>query len=277
MSEAPLWIIQTNLGEMSDISKWLEALDAEGIARQAVDVIPFSGELPDIDHNGPVVCYGTTGFVASAGMAKRWSPGVWHNDEDFSYSAWSTHIGDLLLNSPDATIRTTIGGFLEETRPADSMVFVRPEFDHKEFVGQVMTAGEFRDWCATVVEGGLEPLGFDTPIVVGTPFGISEEWRLFIVEGRVVGSSRYRRNGRMDRLEGAPADVLEFAAVVNARWMPAPVYTLDICRSGGGLYVLEAQGFNSAGSYEADLRNVVREVTDFAVRTHVPKSERLPR
>jgi hypothetical protein len=257
-----LWLVQTNMGSASDIAAWTDALDAEGIPWQGVEVAPFSGEVPEVDWVGPVVCYGSTSFVVACKESGRFLPGVWHDDERFSYGAWAENLGAMLLNSPDATRRTTIGEYAAAavSDPGEP-VFARPERDLKEFNGAVWAAGELRDWCAKIAAGGFEPLGPDTPMVVGTPFGIAEEWRLFVVDGEVVAASSYRRGGKLDKREGAPPEVLEFAAEAIACWQPAPVFTLDVCRSGDGLFVVEAQGFNSAGHYACDLRAVVRAVS----------------
>lgn len=264
-----LWIVQTNLGQHSDIRRWVDALRAEGIAcREVDDIKPMSDDVPDIAWDGPVVCYGTTNFTQAC--RGRYVPGVWHDDENFTYAAWAEHLGELLLNSPDSTTRTTIARFVDCDEPDDRLVFVRPERDAKEFSGEVKTVGEFREFCRDVVrsDGAYFQLSGDTAVVVGEPYGISEEWRFFVVDGEPVSASRYRFRGRLCTVEGAPDDVWEFARMVAERWSPAPVYTLDICRSADNLYVMEAQGFNSAGCYAADLRPVVRRVSDRAVRDH---------
>lgn len=266
-----LWIVQTNLGQDSDVRKWIDALSAEGIAyREIDDIPPMSDEAPDVACDGPVVCYGTTNFTEACRRRGRYVPGVWHDDENFTYTAWVEHLGELLLNSPDATVSTTIARFVDWDEPDHRLVFVRPERDVKEFPGEVKTVGEFREFCRDVVRSGgaYFQLSGDTAVVVGEPYGISAEWRFFVVDGEPVSASQYRRQGRLYTVEGAPDDVWDFARTVSERWSPAPVFTLDICRSADNLYVVEAQGFNSAGCYAADLRPVVRRVSERAVRDH---------
>ena len=131
----------------------------------------------------------------------------------------------------------------------------------KEFSGEVAEIGKLRTWCREVMAGRFDQLGPDTRIVLGAPFRIRAEWRLFIVAGKVVAASQYHRDGRLKPEEGAPADVRAFAEFAARRWSPASVFTLDICRSGDGLYVVEAQGFNSAGTYHADLPALLRAVS----------------
>jgi hypothetical protein len=82
----------------------------------------------------------------------------------------------------------------------------------------------------------------------------------------VVTASQYRRDGRLSVQAGAPGVVLAFGEAVATRWSPASVFTLDVCQSGESLFVLEVQGFNSAGHYAADLRALVRAVSAQAAR-----------
>lgn len=261
-----LWIVQTNLGSASDVDDWLVALEMEQIPFHRFEVAPFSGNLPDIQHDGPVVCYGSTNFVVNCREGRRWTPGVWHDDQNFTWTAWAENLGELLLNSSIDCERTTIKGLLTSSRRDDEPVFVRPDKDLKEFSGEVAELGTLRIWCRDVVAGAFDQLGPDTNIVVCTPFGIGTEWRLFVVNGSVVTASQYRRGGRLSVQPGAPPEVLAFGEAAAARWSPASVFTLDVCRSGDELFVLEAQGFNSAGHYAANLRALVKAVSAQAAR-----------
>ena len=42
---------------------------------------------------------------------------------------------------------------------------------------------------------------------------------------------------------------------------------MDVGRSGDGLYIIELNGFNSAGFYAADLGELVRAIAALAMRT----------
>jgi hypothetical protein len=271
----PLWIVQTNMGSGSDIQSYVQAIRASGANVAEVDIIPFSGALPDIEHDGPVVVYGAVSFVSDAQKSGRWSPGVFAAPEVFTYEKWTEHYGDLLLNDSASTTRTTIGAFAESGLPPDQDVFVRPEHDNKAFNGEATTAGAFKAWCQIARVGDLAGVDASTPIVVGTPYGISAEWRLFVCEGRVQGASQYRSRGRLSKVQGAPDEVLDFARKAIALWDPAPVYVLDVCLSAGNPYIVEAQGFNSAGHYAADLVPVIAAANECAKRLWLQSRPRL--
>lgn len=261
----PLWIISTNMGASSDIDAYVAGVRASGADVAEVTHIPFSPDLPDVVHDGPVVLYGAVSFIDVAGASGRWRPGVFAGPEVFTYQNWARHYGDMLLNSPDATQLTTVGGFAADARPADEDIFVRPQHDTKSLVGAVWRAGEFRAWCEQASRGDYAGVGAATPIVVGKPFGIDSEWRLFVVDGKVAGASLYRHRGRLLKACGAPQEIMDFARAAIARWDPAKAYVLDVCTSAGNPYIVEAQSFNSAGHYAADIRAVAEAVNRVAV------------
>lgn len=262
----PLWLVQTNMGSNSDISNIIISLKDLKIDFCEVTEIPFSDDLPNIDYSGPVICYGSTWFIKKCLNSKKWFPAVWH-DDNFSYSAWVKNYNSLLLNSPDNVVRTTIGDYIHDTTFLDNdMVFVRPEYDYKEFCGEVMESAQFKKWCQTIQEGGFNQVTADTKIVVGVPYGITSEWRLFVVDGKVVAGSLYKDKGVLNKSSVVPKNVIDYGNMVAKLWSPASVFTLDICSSNNSLYILEAQGFNSAGHYATDLNILFQAVTNQAVK-----------
>lgn len=138
-----LWLVQTNLGSASDIGETVRAIRATGQACRELSLPPMSDDLPDLRHDGPVVCYGSTRFVTAAARSGRWRPGVWFDEEAFSYGAWARAYGALLLNDPAECERTTIAALAASDRQDrtwqdrkwqdDDPVFLRPERDLKEF------------------------------------------------------------------------------------------------------------------------------------------------
>lgn len=160
----------------------------------------------------------------------------------------------------------TIKDFCEDNRSASEYIFVRPQHDTKSLVGQVWTAGEFKKWCQEAKLGSYAEVNGDTPIVVATPYGIDAEWRLFIVDNQIISASQYHKAGRLFKSQGAPDGVLKFAQTVMERWNPAPAYVLDICESAKNYYIMEVQGFNSAGHYAADINKVVCAVNDLTIK-----------
>lgn len=260
------WIMETNMGEGSDIQAYVQGVKDSGANVVEVVHIPFSPDLPEVHVDGPVVVYGAVTFITAVQQAGAWPTGVFGTPETFTYEAWAKNYKEMLLNSPDGVELTTIGKFSTDNRDSEEDIFVRPQHDTKSLVGTVWTAGKFKDWCVEASKGDFAGIDKDTPILIATPYGIEAEWRLFVVDNKVISSSQYHRKGRLYKSPGAPQDILEFADKVIARWSPAPVYTLDLCRSAGNCYIVEAQGFNSAGHYCCDIKKVAEAVNEVAFK-----------
>jgi hypothetical protein len=255
------WLVQTNIGPLSGVADLLAALRAEGASFTEVEALPFTDTPPTvaIPDGHLALVYGTTNLVDVVSRHRPWTPGVFFDPAQFTYTAWAVHYGAHLLNSPDETVRTTLGQVLNLALPQPD-VFVRPERDLKEFNGAVWETDRFLAFAREVLEkGGFPQLNADTPIVMGVPHGIAAEWRTFITdEGEIIGASQYRKNGKVCHDAHVPDDVLAFAQARAREWSPAPIFVLDVARSGEGLFVVEAQCAHSAGFYATELRPWVR-------------------
>lgn len=227
--------------------------------------VPFSGELPEINVDGPVVFYGSVNFIKAVRDSGRWSLGVFGNMDTFTYENWAEHYNEMLLNSPDGVEKMKVGEFSMENRNPEDNIFVRPQHDTKSLVGSVMTVKEFYTWSLEARKGLFAEITYDTPIIIATPYGISAEWRLFVVNHEVVAASQYHKNRRLFKQAGAPENVMAFAKKAIERWSPVEAYVLDIGLSAGNCYIIEAQGFNSAGVYAASVFNIANAVNNVAI------------
>ena len=262
-----LWIIQTNLGVESDVRDFVDAIRQSTALVEEVAAIPFTGDLPEylptIKYDGPVVLYGSVSFVTGSHQSNRWKPGAFSDPDTFTYDKWVKYYGDLLLNSSDGAQVTTIGEFVNSPLSDKNMVFVRPLRDAKEINGEVQTVGQFRKFCNSVMSGEMyHGISGSTVVVVGEPWGISAEWRLFAKNGEIVAASQYKKNGRLHKNKDVPERVIHFGKMVAQRWDPCPMYVIDVCESAGNLYIMEVQGFNSAGHYDANMDAIVKAANE---------------
>ncbi len=103
-----------------------------------------------------------------------------------------------------------------------------------------------------------------TPIVVAPLKEIIREWRTFVVNGRVVGSSLYAQFGERFRSSEVEERVIQFAQSMVDNWQPAPIFVLDIGEiKDKGLGIIEVNTLNSSGIYEADMRMVYSAIDNF--------------
>jgi hypothetical protein len=142
----------------------------------------------------------------------------------------------------------------------DDAVFIRPTGCHKLFVGRCVAKDSF---AAALAPSRYDPT---TLVVVASPRPIAREWRLIVSRDRVIGASQYAVEGTPAVAPGCPSDVHDFAAVMLAevRWRPDPIFMLDICESGGRLWLVELNSFSCSWLYQSNLAEVVAEASELA-------------
>lgn len=252
------WAVQTNLGS-SEAEKLIKAFKQTGHSYTPLIAIPFTDRpLPDLPTDRPTIFYGSIGFIKPIWESRKWSPGAVFN-ENFDYRVWSQKWGARCLN--DGATVLSIEEFSKSNHPADKLFFLRPCADDKTFTGTVLAFNEMDDWMRGIM--GATPDFKDTPIAVSEPLGISAEWRLYILNGRVVTGSLYKKNFRPIRSPDVPHEVIEFGEATAKVWSPASLFTLDVAESGDELYVNEMGSFHSAGLYESDVPKLVSEISEY--------------
>jgi hypothetical protein len=52
--------------------------------------------------------------------------------------------------------------------------------------------------------------------------------------------------------------------LAEVRWRPDPIFMMDVCESGGRLWLVELNGFSTSWLYACDLAAVVEEASALA-------------
>ncbi|MCV6594892.1 MAG: ATP-grasp domain-containing protein [Silicimonas sp.] len=250
------WVLQ----DFEDTRKLAVALDALSLPFTWHKVVPFVGDLqpePVIMDTRAVVLFGSYTLWRYA-EAKGLEPGVFRIRPFVREMPWHP----FLLNGADAlflTLRDIPGALPDDGRDW----FLRPVEDSKEEPGRVRRADEVIALARKVLALGEEEiprgaLRHDTELMLTRPARIEKEWRLWVVEDRIVTYSLYKEGARVVYRSEIDGDALEFAReLVAANPAYARAYVIDICRTDGGLRMLETNCINAAGFYAADLQKLV--------------------
>jgi hypothetical protein len=268
------WIMETNLGLFSDIEQYVQGVKDSGAKVISVKHVPFREEVPEIGIDGPFVVYGSVNFINLMRKSDKYLDGIFGDENTFTYENWSHNYGDYLLNSPDSIKMMKVKDIEKENREDDEYVFVRPQHDTKSLVGTVWKFKELNEWSKEASKGVFAGINGETEIILAKPYGIDGEWRLFVGDNKIIGASQYQKNKRLYKSEGAPKEVIDFAQKCIEKWNPAKVYTLDLCKSANNYYIVEAQGFNSAGHYASDIKKVAEEVNKIAIQIYKSKNHK---
>lgn len=257
------WVVQGNLGQSSDVAKLLAFLAQLGIPHRTLQVIPFDDTPPDEPAEGRVVFYGSTTLMKNVAREGRWTPGVFYDEARFAFGALRAGYGEALLNA-DSEV-TTLAELTSRALDPETLLFVRPVLDLKQFTGEVFSFAELATW-RTRLEHARGDLTLATEVQIAAPKEVLAEWRTVVVEGRVVAASQYKLEGGAFISDEVPRPVWDFAGEMAARYQPAGVFVLDVAETPAGMRVVETNCFNSAGLYWCDVHAVVTAVTDYARR-----------
>jgi hypothetical protein len=118
--------------------------------------------------------------------------------------------------------------------------------------------------CAFITQvKGYGDIDETCQVVTALPQKIHNEWRLFVVNGKVITGSQYKDRCCIEIVAGYPDEVCEFAEYVAAIWAPFPIFVIDVCLTDDGYKVMEIGPFNYAGVYLSDLRKLVVAINNY--------------
>jgi len=145
----------------------------------------------------------------------------------------------------------------------DSMFFARPCEDNKAFAGQVMTRTNFLEWQKVIIDID-EPrakLNKNTMITIAPFKNIMTEARMFVFDGKVVTGSYYKLGAKVRYEEVKTGDpVIDYTNDIVKNYQPTRAFVIDIALTEDGYKIIEINGVNSVGLYNADVEKFVQAV-----------------
>lgn len=256
------WVIQRNLTNTGDLQQLQLACDAIAVQHREIDIIPFTDQLPPFDRKPLNIFYGSTTMGELVMADSSLHKGFFFDPETFSMENYFTHWTAHMLNFGAQV--TTFSKLMSQLHPHDELFFIRPDDDSKSFSGEVKSFGEIGQWFDRLKAIENTNLATDSKIIVSQPYHLTYEWRLWIVDKKVVAASKYRQDFQLKKERGCPADVIAFAEQRCLEYTPHDLFVMDICATGDSLYIVECGCLNSAGFYAADIQAIVAAVTAFA-------------
>lgn len=267
------WVVQRNLTSRSDFEALKESCHKIGVTFIELDIIPFTSKLPEFDRSRSSIIYGSTTFNGLAFGDPNLRKGLFFDEVMFSMENYIEKWGRHMLNY-DASVITFKELIGRDNYNPDKLLFVRPNDDSKSFAGEVKRFDEINEWYEKLKAVENTNLSLDSKIVVSEPYNIHYEWRLWVVNKKVVAASKYREYFKLRKEEGCPADVVSFAEERCQQYTPHDVFVMDICLCGDEYFIVECGCMNGAGFYKANIENIVSNVTEhfaYTVNTLQPK------
>lgn len=256
------WVMQNNLIAENDVQRMKDVCKQLDIEFFEMKVLPFSSELPDFPIDDKVnIYYGSTTLMNN--VYNQLKPeGLFYNHETFSMENYISQWGENMLNS-DARILPLKDFLLEEHDPEENF-FIRPDGDGKEFDGQVAQFKSIGIWMERALKYESN-FTLESKILVGPAYNIHKEWRNYIVNGKVVTSSLYRKNFKLKKCgDDIPEDMIKFVEARIKEYSPAAAFAMDIASTHDGTYyIIECGCINSVGLYDCNVGRLINKLQNY--------------
>jgi len=263
------WILQNNLISENDVNQMQNACEELGIELQEVTVIPFSDEIPEFTIDDKInIYFGAIPFINNVYKKYSKPAGIFFDENNFSMENYLKIWGERML-SYGAKV-TSFKEFSLEDHKDDEMFFIRPDADDKSFPGEIWEFGHIKDWHKRITKCDNAVLTEDTKIIVAEAYNIEKEWRNYIVDGKVVTSSLYRKNFRLNKSNtDIPQDMIQFVEDRCKEYQPHKIFVMDIALCGGDYYIIECGCINSVGLYASDIKKMIKEISKFVANDKI--------
>ena len=254
------WLIQRGFDSDKQYLKLIDTLERMDIPHSFCTVIPFSNcddgiklESPVPEH-GNIYCYGSYSLSKHA-VRRGYFPGAFisHNS---SIDNLIKYYGENMLNYDSVVVDF---GCPDELIPESPSFFVKPNEDTKAFTAEVMTRDAFFLFKNKILQMGDEysTVTKDTRVVVASPKKISAEYRFFVIDGKVITQSLYRRGDTVYYSPDVDGYIIEFAQTMVDTYQPDRAFVLDVAVIPEGLKVIEVNSINSSGLYSIDIQKMI--------------------
>ncbi len=206
----------------------------------------------------------------------RVTMGLFFDLDKLSYLEYSSYWGKYLLNG-DAVVTTYAElirrkDFFYDILGENNAIFIRPVHNDKVFTGRVIYKEEFDLEIQRMGHNFIVGFSPSMQVVISRPKNVHQEWRLAIVNRKIVASTLYYTNQFEDHRQLHDDKVIELAnQVLKEEWQPDDVYVLDLCTTkAGNVYVLEIGSLNSAGWYAMDCGAIIDGIENWKNKCQIP-------
>lgn len=243
--------------------KIIKRLAETGNDHREIFIVPFERSVVGGDPlvEGHVVAYGSTA-IDDVVDRNGWKPGVWRTDGT-TESEILSKLGSMCLNHDMKILKPTeVSDFVKDQ--GWEFFFVKPDTDAKEFPGMICDQAKYPFFIEGIVANMWDKHDFNVAVSSLKELGI--EWRIPVVDGKIVDYSIYRQWQKVMPSREIYQEVLDFTEKAISLHNPALAYFIDVAQVGKELKVVEYTGFNSAGFYACDVNNIVDAINKMVMK-----------
>lgn len=250
------YIIQENLFREEGHQKLINCLEKFNLSYELVNVKPFTDELKVKTRKKHVFIFGSL-KLARISKNFNWEPGaVITNNHD--YSVYSKYYKNHLLNYDSKIVK-----FGDSFDWEYEQLFIRPCLDSKVFTGKVFDNDTWNEAKKRWTQPGyVTTLNNDTLIQIAKPKRITQEVRCWVVDGKIITQSTYRRGTFLYYDNIVDQDAIEFAQEMVNIFQLAKSFVIDVGLTETGWKIIECGSISCAGFYDADMQKLVMALED---------------
>jgi hypothetical protein len=249
----------------------IKEIRLQGMQCEVVKYSPYKYDpYKQYADNECVIFYGSLYLAHQIQREKQWVPGAYCNFNNFECLTYYSHWGKYLLNNDYVMLP-----LMEFYRKRKSIykwyghwdsIFMRPNSGLKSFNGAVYHINQLEDEMLFINSYANE-MSDNIIVIISTPKVIELEWRIVMVDKKVVAASQYKKNDKVDIKEGCDIGASHLASIIaEEEWQPDKAYVLDICKSNEDYYLLEANSFSCSSFYDCQLPLIVKSVSNIALK-----------
>jgi hypothetical protein len=251
------YIIQNNLFREEGHKKLIDFMVRFDMDFETVNIQHDKEEIDFFTKRNDVFCFGAL-KMARISKKYNWNPGCLIT-ENHDYEVYSKYYKENLLNYDSKIIKVS-----DTTKWTERELFIRPCLDTKIFTGKVFTENEWKVAQNTLLthEGYKKTVTPYTLIQVAKPKNITQEVRNWVVDGKVITSSTYRRGTFLMYDSIVDQDAIDFAQKMVDKFQIAKTFTIDVCLSNDEWKIVECGSTACAGFYDADIQKLIMALED---------------
>lgn len=267
----PKWILEKDMfGE--ELHFLRHALDDTQTPYKEVEYLAFEGfdyKKARYEDDDCVVAYCSLNLAKVLDKTAPWTPTIFCNLPAFECVNYYPHYGEYLLNRdyimlPFGELKRQ-KEFLLKNLGQEGCVFIRPSNGFKSFTGMLFIDER---WDKDIEYAGFYDIDAAQVVAVSSPKLIDAEWRLVILNGKVVTGSMYKKGGNKCEEAGFPVSVGLYAEVIASQWQPERIFVMDICESNGEFSLVEINSASCSGLYKCDKRKFVDAMNTAAIQEY---------
>ncbi len=279
------WLLQENIFQ-EELEPLIAAIKNEGCNLEYIRYQPFSspsikhGSIYQTRYDWPfdekdcVVFYGSINMTSYIQKYKNYIPGTIASFANFDCLGYYKYFAQYLTNNDYIVMPLSEAlrnkDFIFDNYSKGDRVFVRPNCSKKPFTGCVLS---YQDFELKNYELGYRYHNNEHLLVlISSPKNIINEYRLFVGETDILGSTSYSIDGIINHGEVVPDKVISFTQNVlnEVDWRPDPVFVVDIgVEDTERVSILELNSFSCSGIYACDPTPIVRRVNEIALKEYV--------